>query len=592
MLIFIFSVLLQIMKTIQDQTSSSDNVSYSSLNFQRQARLEKMEELKKLKINPYKVRSCRDFKLIEVKQLFENFDNHQQDNFKSNFKFGIDGQTVELAGRIKSKRVSGKIAFATVEDQSLPEGFQFIFKKDSLPPKYTETTEKELFDKQNKLRHSLSFEQFKTLIDEGDYIQAQGCLDKSKRGEPSLFVEKFTILTKCLRPLPDQLDYHNFEQRYTNRVVDLKMNTQDSSGMSVRRLVELKNIYWSIWRQEMQKQGFLEVECPIFEHIPGGAEAKPFTTFYNELDQEVFLRISLELPLKKLIAGGLEKVFEIGRIFRNEGSSPQHLQEYTQIEYYWAYSDYTDGMKLVKAIYQRIVKEILGKSEQIDYYGHQVDWGEWCSFKQAKDNGWGLVASSGQILNSQEIQQSQDQDLQGWPIVSYYEAIRHFSKGQVDIENKDYPQLVELAKDLKIEVEPGLGFSSLVDKIYKKTARINIHSPIFLALVPVELEPLAKRNSDSPNLTERWQIVAGTAELGKCFSELNDPVDQFGRFEEQQAARDGGDQEAQFMDKNYVRALELGTPPMSGFGTSERFLSFLLGKHIKECVTFPHIKKQ
>jgi lysyl-tRNA synthetase class 2 len=438
----------------------------------------------------------------------------------------------------------------------------------------------------------LSFEQFKTLIDEGDYIQAQGCLDKSKRGEPSLFVEKFTILTKCLRPLPDQLDYHNFEQRYTNRVVDLKMNTQDSSGMSVRRLVELKNIYWSIWRQEMQKQGFLEVECPIFEHIPGGAEAKPFTTFYNELDQEVFLRISLELPLKKLIAGGLEKVFEIGRIFRNEGSSPQHLQEYTQIEYYWAYSDYTDGMKLVKAIYQRIVKEILGKSEQIDYYGHQVDWGEWCSFKQAKDNGWGLVASSGQILNSQEIQQSQDQDLQGWPIVSYYEAIRHFSKGQVDIENKDYPQLVELAKDLKIEVEPGLGFSSLVDKIYKKTARINIHSPIFLALVPVELEPLAKRNSDSPNLTERWQIVAGTAELGKCFSELNDPVDQFGRFEEQQAARDGGDQEAQFMDKNYVRALELGTPPMSGFGTSERFLSFLLGKHIKECVTFPHIKKQ
>jgi len=502
-------------------------------------------------------------------------------------------QKITLAGRIKSKRVSGKIAFTTMEDESLPEGFQFVFKQDLLDGANNLIEQKI----NNSTSSSLTFSQFKNLIDEGDYIQASGYLDRSQTGEPSLFVESVKILTKCLRPLPDKLDYENFEERYLNRVVDFKMNTKDENGLSVRDIVRLKQKYWHIWRDEMQKEGFLEVECPVFEKIPGGAEARPFTTFYNELDQEVYLRISLELPLKKLIAGGFERVFEIGRIFRNEGSSPQHLQEYTQIEFYWAYADYTDGMKLVKRIYQRIVQEILGQLKQIDYYGHEVNWGDWCSLATALSNGWGL-ANNEQVWEPDLTGQSKQNmppeahKIFGWPIIPYYDAVKFYSNGEVDFRNKSLEDLLQIAKEKGVDIEPGAGIASVMDKIYKKVARPHIHNPIFLALVPVELEPLAKRHPPQPNLTERWQIVAGTAELGKCFSELNDPVDQFERFQQQQAARDAGDEEAQFMDEDYVKALELGTPPMAGFGTSERFLSFLLGKHIKECVTFPHVRTQ
>ena len=502
-------------------------------------------------------------------------------------------QKITLAGRIKSKRVSGKIAFTTMEDESLPEGFQFVFKQDLLDGA-SNLIEQKI---NNSTSSSLTFSQFKNWIDEGDYIQANGYLDRSQTGEPSLFVESVKILTKCLRPLPDKLDYENFEERYLNRVVDFKMNTKDETGLSVRDIVRLKQKYWHIWRDEMQKEGFLEVECPVFEKIPGGAEARPFTTFYNELDQEVYLRISLELPLKKLIAGGFERVFEIGRIFRNEGSSPQHLQEYTQIEFYWAYADYTDGMKLVKRIYQRIVQEILGQLKQIDYYGHEVNWGDWCSLATALSNGWGL-ANNEQVWEPDLTGQSKQNippeahKIFGWPIIPYYDAVKFYSNGEVDFRNKSLEDLLQIAKEKGVDIEPGAGIASVMDKIYKKVARPHIHNPIFLALVPVELEPLAKRHPPQPNLTERWQIVAGTAELGKCFSELNDPIDQFERFQQQQAARDAGDEEAQFMDEDYVKALELGTPPMAGFGTSERFLSFLLGKHIKECVTFPHVRTQ
>jgi len=529
-----------------------------------------------------------------LKTLF-NIPNRQDDTTELELSKIVlkPKQKITLAGRIKSKRVSGKIAFTTMEDESLPEGFQFVFKQDLLDGANTLIEQKI----NNSTSSSLTFSQFKNLIDEGDYIQASGYLDRSQTGEPSLFVESVKILTKCLRPLPDKLDYENFEERYLNRVVDFKMNTKDENGLSVRDIVRLKQKYWHIWRDEMQKEGFLEVECPVFEKIPGGAEARPFTTFYNELDQEVYLRISLELPLKKLIAGGFERVFEIGRIFRNEGSSPQHLQEYTQIEFYWAYADYTDGMKLVKRIYQRIVQEILGKLKQIDYYGHEVNWGDWCSLATALSNGWGL-ANNEQVWEPDLTGQSKQNmppeahKIFGWPIIPYYDAVKFYSNGEVDFRNKSLEDLLQIAKEKGVDIEPGAGIASVMDKIYKKVARPHIHNPIFLALVPVELEPLAKRHPPQPNLTERWQIVAGTAELGKCFSELNDPVDQFERFQQQQAARDAGDEEAQFMDEDYVKALELGTPPMAGFGTSERFLSFLLGKHIKECVTFPHVRTQ
>jgi lysyl-tRNA synthetase, class II len=420
----------------------------------------------------------------------------------------------------------------------------------------------------------LKFDDFRGLIDEGDYVQFSGKLDYSNSGEPSLFADKLTILTKSLRPLPDTMDYSNTESRYLDRVADFKNNTKDEKGSSVKDIVRSKAKYWSIWREEMDKEGFLEVECPIMEAVPGGAEAKPFTTFYNELDQEMYLRISLELPLKKLVAGGFEKVYEIGRIFRNEGSSPQHLQEYTQIEWYCAYTDYIWAAKFTKQVYQRVVKELLNTEIQTDYYGNKINWGNWCTTSMAKKNGWQLL-----------------DDKDGWPMIPYFEAVRYFSKGEIDTENKTAEQLCELGKKFDLDFKPEMGMGTLLDKLWKK-ARVNTRDPFFLTLPPVELEPLAKRDPKNPDLTQRWQIVAGTAELGKAFSELNDPIDQFGRFEDQQKARDAGNDEAQFMDENYVKAMEYGMPPMSGFGTSERFVSFLLGKHIRECVTFPHVRKE
>jgi len=581
-----------------NKSAGSKTNSQSSVEFQKQLRVQKMQSLQALNINPFEVQSKRDYTLYEVKLQFENQDNsaksenltgqsesqnprnstnsenqkNPQNQQNSNLIFGENGTQITLAGRVKSKRVSGKIAFATLEDESNPDGFQLIFRRDFLSDSDQSQTDSAAFDEEGNILKSMDFEQFKNLIDEGDYLQATGYLDKSQRGEPSLFVQKFTILTKSLRPLPEELDYQNVEARYLDRVVDYKMNTLDDSGLSVREVVRLKSVYWQIWREEMLKEGFTEVYNPIFEHVPGGAEAKPFTTFYNELDQEMFMRISLELPLKKLIAGGFEKVFEIGRIFRNEGASPQHLQEYTQIEWYNAYSDYNWAAQFTQRVYQRLVLEIVGKMEQTDYYGNQINWGAWCDEDLAEKQGW-------EMMN-------------GWPKITFYDAVRYFSNNQIDVEKKTATELVELAKKHGItDVSEDLGMSTLMDKLWK-IARQNTTNPFFLILPPVELEPLAKRDPQNPQLVQRWQIVAGKSEHGKAFSELNDPIDQLSRFEEQQAARDAGNEEAQFMDEDYVKSLELGLPPLSGFGVSERLFSFLLGKHIKECVTFPYIKKQ
>jgi lysyl-tRNA synthetase, class II len=591
----------------------------------------------------------------------------------------IKNQTVTLLGRVKSKRVSGRIAFTTVEDESLPEGFQFVFKSDDLVKtepfemvyhdddrsqlnfnkifhgdvthelravnkdephrvytdlkpgqiieykntKTGETILKEIrsitlfesvaeafghkfdfkkvgvkdtsstenirkwfkeFVKEGYLEkmeqqgfvvinfanynNSLDFEGLKNFIDEGDYIQATGMLDFSKTGEPSIFVRNFSILTKALRPLPEKIDYSDLETRYLNRVVDLKSNTTDENGLSVRSMLRLKSLFWQIWRNELLRLDFLEVETPVFEQITGGAEARPFKTFHNQLDQDVFLRISLELPLKRLIAGGFERVFEIGRIFRNEGASPQHLQEYTQLEFYWAYADYTDCMKFIQRVYRKLVTEIKGVLEMVDYNGNSINWGRWAD---------GEADKTYETLN-------------GWPMIPFYDVVRKYTNGMIDIEGKNLEELRVIAAENKIAYEPTDSIARLLDLIYKKTARTKIINPIFMILPPVELEPLAKRDTEFPHLTQRFQVVAGSAELGKGFTELNDPIDQRSRFEEQQAAKDAGDEEAQSMDEGYLEAMEYGMPPLTGFGISERLFSFILGKSIKESVTFPAVR--
>jgi len=471
---------------------------------------------------------------------------------------------ITLAGRLKTKRVSGKIAFGVLEDESLPSGFQVILKANEISDS-----------------SQLSYNDYLDLIDDGDYLQLTGKLGKSQRGEPSLFVSEYKILTKALRRVPN-IDYKNIQGRFENRVADMRNNTKDKMGIGIRDIIILKSKYWQIWREEMMSEGFLEIETPVLRTNPSGAEAKPFVTYHNDIDQEVFLRMELELYQKRMIAGGFEKTFEIGKQFRNEGSSPQHLQEYTQIEWYGAYLDYNYGMRLTKRIHQRIVKEILGREVQTDYYGSEINWGDWCSKSEAEKQGWKLM---------EEYDENGELKQVGWPMIEYFDAVRYFSDGKIDTENKTAEELVEICHENGIpEATVELGIATLLDKLWKK-ARLNTTHPFFLYLPPVELEPLAKRDSKRTFLTQRFQLVAGRAELGKGFSELNDPVDQFGRFEEQQKAKDAGNDEAMEMDESYIEAMEYGMPPLAGWGCSERTLSFLLGKHIKECVPFPLIKE-
>jgi lysyl-tRNA synthetase, class II len=650
--------------------------------------------LKQIGVDP-NTQSFEDFydvkKITEMRELFPHlgeFNTEYRARYFSAFFRSVGNnfvtttlsknQNITLAGRVKALRYSGKIAFAVIEDESYPPGFQIILKLDALvkqnvhsltkrntkhsvleliregkktietrarskggvPTAYEKVVEGDLMcvydtgesapiyyrinrvtkhdnildafgagldfskvfpdlkegytlqdvmNSYEKLvgkeyaielqtggmvsmelsytRPTMSFNEIKDNIDVGDYIQVTGTLDYSQRGEPSLIANDFSILTKALRPLPDVLDYDNLEARYTDRVADFKMDTADSNGLSIRNIIRLKNRFWQIWREELSMRGFLEIEAPMMEHIPGGAEAEPFVTHYNALDTDMYLRISLELPLKKMIAGGFEKVFEIGRIFRNEGVSPQHLQEYTQVEWYWAYANYVDGMHFVQRVYRRICKEILGGELSIDLSGGSINWGSWYS-----GNEWDNIG--------------------GWPAIEYFDAIKYYSEDKINLEDADEDKLRTIAKKYNIKVDETDSYGRLLDLIYKKLARPNIKDPIFLIKPPVELEPLAKKDIINSKLTQRFQIVAGGAELGKGFSELNDPIDQLERFESQQKARDQGDKEAQFMDMEYVKALELGTPPIAGFGVSERLFSFLLGKNIKESVTFPHIRRE
>ena len=453
-------------------------------------------------------------------------------------------QVVTLAGRVKSKRVSGQIAFAGLEDESCPEGFQFVFKKDLLEV----SAENNLNDnKADKIgNETLSFEDFKDLIDEGDFIQASGYLDFSKTGEPSLFVKSFKILTKSIRPLPTELS--DIEQKYRQRYMDMRLHPE------VREMFTMKSRFWSATREFMVQNGFLEMHMPTMEETTGGAEASPFITHHSSLDQDFFLRISSELHQKRMIVGGFEKIFDIDKNFRNEGIDDEHLQEFVQMEFYWAYADYDDLINFAEDLMKHTIKETFG-TLLLDYKDKNIDWSK------------------------------------PWPRMPYYEFVKHF--GGVDISAaKTVQDLQKIADENSIKYEKTDGFGRLLDLIYKRTARLKCIEPVWLIDHPVEISPLAKRKPENPALTQRMQLVAYGSELCNGFSELNDPIDQKARFEEQQAQRDGGDDEAMMIDEDFVEALEIGMPPTAGFAFSERVFSVLLQKPIRETTPFPLMKSK
>ncbi len=473
-------------------------------------RLKKLEKIRKAGLDPFPAKGERTHTVGEVLEDFAKLEKGKK--------------KIVLNGRIKALRAHGGLVFGNIEDES--GVMQFMLREEDLGP-----------DK------FAGFENF----DIGDIFEGTGRLLETKRGEKSLLLSDFKILTKSLRALPDQ--YHGLkdvETRLRKRYLDLLANPE------TREMFRKKSIFWQTVRDFLVEKGFLEVETPVLENVPGGADAEPFITHHKALDRDFYLRISLELPLKRLMVGGYEKIFEIGRIFRNEGISTEHLQDYTQMEFYWAYADYNDLMKMLEELYRKIVKNLFGTTK-VTSGGVEIDWGK------------------------------------PWKKYDYYTLFKEHAG--LDLNKTDADGLKPAADKLKIKYDKFVDKGRLIDLIYKKTVRSKLVEPGFLIDPPVEVEPLAKRSPKDRNRVERVQIMAWGTELGKGFSELNDPIDQRQRFEEQMQLREKGDKEAQMLDEDFVESLEYGMPPAAGFGMSERFFAVLMDKSIRETVIFPPMKE-
>ena len=436
------------------------------------------------------------------------------------------GDEVSVAGRIMTVRPHGRLWFATLEDQTGKIQLGAI----------EETADKKMW-------------QLLQAIDRGDIVGAEGVVVKTKRGEPTVFLTKLVPLAKALQPLPEK--WHglkDIEARLRHRYVDLLMAEE------VRQMFVKKSNFWRTVRGHLSSAGFLEVDTPALETVAGGADANPFVTHHQALGKDFYLRISLELPLKRLLVGGFEKVFEIGKVFRNEGIDTEHLQDYEMCEFYWTYADYEDLMTFTQELYQEIVRGVTGGLETT-YEGKKIDW-------------------SGK-----------------WPRLDYFELIKEHTgvnlAGMTDVN-----ELQKLLTKHKVSYEKNMGAGRLIDLFWKKLVRPKVQGPLFVINHPVEVSPLAKRLPADSSRVQRFQIIVGGTELGNGFSELNDPADQRARFEEQMKLREAGDSEAQMLDEDFITALEYGMPPAAGFGFSERLFSFIVDKPIRETVIFPPMRSK
>ncbi len=476
-----------------------------------QTKLEKLSQIREYGMEVYPEKTQRDFQNAEVLEKFEE----------------IGEKEISLVGRVRSIRPMGGSAFANIEDES---------------------GKMQLFLNKGNMAEEL-FKLFVKNVELGDFVQVTGQLFLTKTEEKSLKVVDWKMLSKNIRPIPtEHFGIKDEEELLRRRYLDLMTNPQ------TRELFRKKNIFWQTIRNFLATDGFLEVQNPVFEHTPGGADAEPFITHHNALDQDFYMRISLELSLKRLLVGGYEKVFEIGRVFRNEGIDRNHLQEFDHMEFYAAYWDLKKGMDFSQKMAQKLVKNVTG-GMVTEYEGEVIDW--------AKE----------------------------FPVVDYFAAFKKETgidlSGEVSAE-----ELMKKADELGIKYEKTYGKGRMIDTVYKKTVRQKMIQPCFLVGHPIEVSPLAKKDPENPNKVLRFQIVAGTAELCNAFAELNDPIDQKGRFEEQMKLREAGDAEAQMIDEDFVEALEYGMPPAFGFGLSERFFAFLMNKSVRECVIFPPMKSR
>ena len=475
----------------------------------------KLKELKKQGINPYPSKFDK-----------KNHCSELQEKYLKLKKEKVTKDRVKIAGRVMTIRDIGKISFATLQDFS--GKIQIV-----------------LQDKKTSIKEIKFFKKF---IDVGDIIGVEGTIFRTKRGELSILASKIQLLSKSLKPLPEK--WHGLkdeEERLRKRYLDMIINP------SVRNLFIKKYKFWKAVRGFLIKKGFIEVETPVLENTTGGADARPFVTHYNALDIDVYLRISMgELWQKRLMIGGFEKIFELGRQFRNEGISAEHLQDYTQMEFYWAYANYEDGMKLVEEMYKYIAKQTIGNLK-FKTRGFNIDLGK------------------------------------KWKRIDYVSEIK--KQTGIDFFKNSIKDIEKKLKNLKIKFESNLSKERLIDLLWKY-CRKKIVGPAFLIHHPIEVSPLAKRSSKNPKVVERFIIIFAGSELGNGYSELNDPIDQEQRFKRQTELRKAGDEEAQMHDKDFVEALKYGMPPTCGFGLSERLFAYLTDKSVRECQIFPLLKPE
>lgn len=496
---------------------SQEEMNQEELSDQLKVRREKLHNLREKGLDPFGKRFERTHQTDEIISTYGELEKEDLEEKEIN---------VTIAGRIMTKRGKGKAGFAHIQD--LSGQIQIYIRKDAVGEE--------------------AYEIFNT-ADLGDIIGITGEVFKTKVGELSIKVKSFELLTKALRPLPDKFHgLKDIEQRYRQRYVDLIVSPESKKTFITRSKII------QAMRRYLDDQGYLEVETPTMHSIPGGASARPFITHHNALDMPLYMRIAIELHLKRLIVGGLEKVYEIGRVFRNEGVSTRHNPEFTMIELYEAYADYQDIMTLTENVIAHCAKEVLGTTT--------VQYGEYEVNLEPK-----------------------------WTRLHMVDAIKEYT-GADFWKEMTVDEARELAKEHNVEINDHMQYGHIVNEFFEQKVEESLIQPTFIYGHPVEISPLAKKNDDDPRFTDRFELFIVAREHANAFTELNDPIDQKERFEAQLKEREQGNDEAHMMDEDFIEALEYGMPPTGGLGIGIDRLVMLLtnSPSIRDVLLFPQMR--